>query len=207
MQARRNLILLTPDDSHSNYIQKYLDIDPCIRHLGWRRVYELLPPVEEGKCSVFWELVDQFRNHIQKTIFKQDIVGGILKISFGDKSEIYEGKYLEEIRTGKWTGWNTPRAYKSLDGKGRRLLLYDRHRGVTIEFEIGKIENSEEQDYPYKNAITGSPKFFNPPIPLEHIRTLESFQDFGKHGKDRNAFRNLTQEQYRLLVSSKWRMK
>ena len=111
--------------------------------------------------------------------------------------------YLDEMRAGKWTRWNTPRQYKNLDGTGRKLLLYDRTReGVTVEAEIERvIETFSEPDYPWTNEIVPrSMKFFDPPIPLKHIRSLEHFQDFGVHRKDRNAFRNLTREQYRLLV-------
>ncbi len=43
-------------------------------------------------------------------------------------------------------------------------------------------------------------KFFDPLIPLKRIRSLEGFQYFGVFKKDRSAFRNLTYEQYRLLV-------
>lgn len=96
-----------------------------------------------------------------------------------------------------------PRQYKSLDGTGRKLLLYDGTRKeLTVEAEIESVEHtSSKTDYPWTNKIVrGSMKFFNPPISLQRIRSLEHFQDFGVHRKDRGAFRNLTREQYRLLV-------
>jgi len=203
-QKRRYLVLLTPDDGRSSYIKRFLEIDPRVRHLEWRRAYDLLnQPAGLDANSVFSALAHQFRDHIQETIFEQDLAGGILKISFGDKSEVYAGTYLDKMKAGKWPRWNSPRQYKSLDGTGRKLLLYDRTRqGVTVEAEIGKVvETRSEPDYPWTNKIVpGSMRFFDPPIPLGHIRSLEYFQDFGVHRKDRNAFRNLTREQYRLLV-------
>lgn len=203
-QERQYLVLLTPDDSGSNYIKGFLEIDSRIRHLEWRRAFELLKPsAERDANTVFSALADQFRDHIRQTIFEQDLAGGILKISFGDKSEVYKDTYLDEMKAGKWLHWNTPRQYKSLDGTGRKLLLYDRtRRGVTVEAEIGKVvETHLEADYPWNNEIVPETiRFFDPPIPLDRLRSLEYFQDFGVHRKDRNAFRNLTREQYHLLV-------
>jgi len=203
-QTRRYLVLLTPDDSRSSYIRRFLTIDHRIRHLEWRRAYNLLesPAGRDADC-VFSALAHQFRAHIKERIFEQDLAGGILKISFGDKSEVYAGTYLDEMKAGKWPRWNSPRQYKSLDGTGRKLLLYDHTRkGLTVEAEIGSVvETRSEPEYPWTNKIVaGSMKFFHPPIPLQRIRSLVHFQDFGVHRKDRNAFRNLTREQYRLLV-------
>lgn len=200
--VRRYLILLTPDDGYSSYVKHFLAIDPRIRHLEWRCVYDLLEPsAERDEHSIFSELAKQFRDHVREKIFEQDLAGGILKISFGEKSGVCAETYLDEMRAGEWVRWNTPRQYKSLDGTGRKLMLYDRERqGITIEVEIGSvIKTHSEPDYPWTNEIVGM-KFFIPPIPLDRIRSLENFQDFGVHRKDRNAFRNLTREQYRLLV-------
>lgn len=204
-QTCRYLVLLTPDDSDSSYIRRFLAIDPRIRHLEWRQAYELLEsPDGRYADGVFSSLAQQFRDHIQETIFKQDLAGGILKISFGDQSGVYEDSYLSELKAFKWKTWNTPRQYKSLDGTGRKLLLYDGSRqGVTVEMEIGRVvETHSERDYPWSNEIVpGSIRFFDPAIPNERIRSLEYFQDFGVHRKDRNAFRNLTRAQYRLLMA------
>ncbi len=203
-QARRYLVLLTPDDSRSSYIKRFLAIDRRIRHLGWRHAYDRLESsVRRGPDDVFSALARQFRDHVKRTIFEQDFAGGILKVNFGDKSEVYEGTYINEMKAGKWLCWNTPRLYKRLDGTGRKLLLYDgRRKGVTVEAEIASVvENRSEPDYPWTNKfVRESIKVFDPPISLRHIRSLEHFQDFGVHRKDRNAFRNLTREQYRLLV-------
>ena len=201
-QARRYLVLLTPDDSGSRYVQQFLEIDPCIRHLAWRRVYDLLESLKEQDAdTVFSALVRQYLAHIKKTIFEQDLAGGILKISFGNKSEVYEDRYLDEMKSGGWPLWNSPRQYKSLDGTGRKLLLYDHTRqGITVEAEIAKVvETRSEPDYPWTNEIVKW-RVFDSPIPIERIRSLVNFHDFGVHKKDRSAFRNLTREQYRLLV-------
>ena len=203
-QKRRYLVLLTPDDSRSNYIRHFLGIDPPrVRHLEWRRLYDLLEaPAERDADGVFSAIAHQYRAHIQETIFEQDLAGGILKISFGDKSGVYADKYLDEMRAGNWPRWNTPRQYKSLDGTGRKLLLYDRTRqGLTVEAEIASVvETRYEPDYPWTNKfVPESMKFFDPPISLQSIRSLKHFEEFGVHKKDRNAFRNLTREQYRLL--------
>ena len=200
-QTCQYLVLLTPDDSNSRYINGFSKIDPRIRHLEWRRVYELLE-LSTGHDRVFSVLTRQFQAHIQETIFEQDRAGGILKVSFGDKSEVYSDSYLDEFR--EWPFWGTPREYKSLDGTGRKLLLYDPDRkGITLEAEIAKIvENPSDVDYPWRNEfVPGSIHIFDPPITLDTIRTMEGFRDFGVHRKDRCAFRNLTHSQYRLLVS------
>jgi hypothetical protein len=199
-QTRRYLVLLTPDDSRSSYIQGFRAIDHRIRHLEWRHAYDLLESPRDADI-VFSALAHQFRAHIQKTIFKQDLAGGILKISFGKKSGLDAKTYLGDMPN--WTRWDSPRQYKNLDGTGRKLLLYDHTRkGLTVEAEIGSVaKTNSEPDYPWTNELVpGTMKLFDPPIPLEHIRTLENFQDFGVPRKDRNAFRNLTRDQYRLLL-------
>lgn len=196
-QTRRYLVLLTPDDSRSSYIQGFCTIDHRIRHLEWRHAYDLLESPRDAD-NVFSALAHQFRAHIQKTIFKQDLAGGILKISFSKKSGLDAKTYLDNMRN--WKRWDSPRQYKNLDGTGRKLLLYDHTRkALTVEAEIESVaKTNSEPDYPWTNKfVPGTVKLFDPPIPLEHIRTLENFQDFGK---DRSAFRNLTRDQYRLLL-------
>jgi len=203
-QKHQYLVLLTPDDSGSSYVQRFLRIDRRVRHLEWRCVHDLLEPsAGRDTESVFSALAHQFRAHIHETIFEQDLAGGILKVNFGDKSGVFAEEYLKEMKAGEWRDWNTPRQYKSLDGTGRKLMLYDRTRkGLTVEAEIESVvETRSENGYPWTNTfVPGSMKFFEPPIPLQRIRSLDRFQDFGVHRKDRNAFRNLTREQYRQLV-------
>lgn len=201
----RRLLLLTPDDSGSKYIQQYLSIDnTLILHLSWKRLYDFLArSVADMPRCVFSELVRQFLELIRDMVFEQDIAGVVLKIHFGEKSEVYEDRYLAEMKSRMWNRWNTPREYKSLDGTGRKLLLYDRTRqGITAEVEIYKVERTDtEADYPWTNEFaSGTLRFFEPPIRLGCIRSLKGFEDFGVYRKDRSPFRNITHEQYRQLT-------
>ena len=65
------------------------------------------------------------------------------RIDFGDKSEIYEDTYLVTMTAGAWNRWNAPGEYKSLDATGRKLMLYDRNRGITAEVEIRKVNRTD----------------------------------------------------------------
>jgi hypothetical protein len=103
-QTRRYLVLLTPDDSRSSYIQGFRAIDHRIRHLEWRHAYDLLE--SPWDADIFSALAHQFQAHIQKTIFKQDLAGGILKISFGKKSGLDAKTYLGEMPN--WNRAGTP---------------------------------------------------------------------------------------------------
>lgn len=200
----RKLVLLTPDDSNSSYISKYQSLDADrIVHLGWKRVYVFLEHSVTSATPVFSELVRQFLRRIRDMVFEQDIAGVILKIYFGDNSGVYEDRYLAEMRSGVWSRWNTPREYKSLDGTGRKLLLYDRRRqGITAEVEIEKVRRTNaELDYPWTNLFAPSTlRFFEPPIPLSCIRRVAGFESFGVYRKDRSPYRNITHEQYRELT-------
>lgn len=201
----RRLVLLTPDDSNSRYIQQFCPRDTdFILHLGWKRVYGFLETcIKRGTPSVFSELVRQFLDQIHDTVFVQDKAGIILKVDFGDKSEVYDHKYLDDMKAGRWSQWNTPREYKSLDGTGRKLMLYDKTRqGITVAVEIQKVKRTNlEPDYPWTNVFApGTLRFFEPPIPLSRIRSVEDLGSFGVHRKDRSPYRNITQEQYRQLT-------
>ncbi|MEA3312169.1 MAG: hypothetical protein U9Q76_08130 [candidate division WOR-3 bacterium] len=196
----KRLVLLTPDDSNSMYIRKFVSIDPnLILHLEWKRVYKFLENSVK-KNKVFSELVRQFLLLIRDTIFKQDFAGIIQKIAFTNKSGVNPRTYLNELKTGEFsTRWNTPGPYKQLDGTGRKLMLYDgTQKGITVEVEIEKVEETgSEPDYPWTNEFAkGTLCFFVPPIPLSRIQSLEGF---GKFRKSR-AIRNITHEQYRKLT-------
>jgi hypothetical protein len=197
----RYLVLLTPDDSGSSYIGAHLDTDTGhIKHLEWRRVYEYLL-VYEHNCTntVLRSVIRQFLATIKDMIFEKDIVGIISKVSFGEHSEVYAHCYLDEMRAGKWTKWNTPRLYKNLDGTGRKLLLYDKERkAITVEVEVSKVEEThDEADYPFtKWFADGSIRVLEPPISAE---TIESMTGFEKFTHERAPYRNLTHEQYRSL--------
>ncbi len=200
----RRLVLLTPDESRSRYIQQFRSRDTdFILHLGWKRVYDfLLRSVANRAPCVFSELVRQFLERIRDMVFEQDIAGVIVKIHFGKKSEVYEDRYLADMKAGMWTRWDTPREYRNLDGTGRKLLLYDRTKqGITAEVEIEKVERTDtEPDYPWTNQFApGTLRFFEPPISLSCIRRLVGFESFGVHRKDRSPYRNITREQYQEL--------
>lgn len=130
---------------------------------------------------------------------KQDIVAVIVKIKFGKKSEVYRDEYLDEMSRGEWVEWNTPRKYKHLDGKGRKLILYDRTRkGLTLEVEIQNVKKTNRyKDYPWTNKfVAGTLKVYRKTISAEKIRLINGFENFGVHRKDRSPIRNLTREQY-----------
>jgi len=200
----KRLVLLTPDDSNSMYIRKFVEKDKnLILHLEWKRVYEFLENSVK-KNKVFSELVGQFRERIKSRVFEEDFAGIIQKIKFGEKTEVDEKTYLTEMKTGKFsTQWNTPRQYKQLDGTGRKLMLYDgTQKGITVEVEIEKVEETGSDPlYPWSNVYArGTLRVLKSPIPLERIQSVPGFKNFGVYRKDRNAYRNITHEQYRELT-------
>jgi hypothetical protein len=210
-ESLRRLVLLTPDDSKSQYVQRFLSLDrDFILHLGWKRVYDFLrDSVAKRRQCAFSELVNQFLVHIHEMVFKQDIAGIIAKINFGETSQVFEGSYLAEMKEGKkgiGIRWNTPREYKNLDGTGRKLLLYDRKKqGITAEVEIQSVKRTDvEPGFPWTNEYApGTLRFFEPPISLSRIRNLPGFANFGLHKKDRSPYRNITHEEYRQLAEEK----
>lgn len=203
-ESVKRLVLLTPDDSSSNYVSRFRQIDDqIIVHLEWKRIHKWL----EGHClqhqrGAFVELLRQFLATLKAEIFEADYMGIVLKVDFGDKSEVYDDAYLDELRNGVWRKWNTPREYKQLDGTGRKLLLYDRTRkAITAEVVIREVKKTfSEANYPWTNFFEPNTLVvYQEPIPVEHVRTLPGFENFGVYRKDRSAYRNLTHEQYRLL--------
>ena len=203
-EPKRRLVLLTPDDSRSQYIERFRSRDPgCILHLSWKRVYDFLQDsVENRKRSVFTELVGQFLDRIRDMVFEQDIAGVIVKIDFSDRSGVDADKYLKEMKEGKWKQWNTPRAYKNLNGTGRKLLLYDRTKqGITVEVEIKKVGSDDtDPDYPSINEFAENTlRTFDDAIPIGIIHGLKGFENFGVHRKDRSPYRNITLEQYQKM--------
>jgi hypothetical protein len=200
-EKNKRLVLLTPDDSKSAYVEQFISIDPAtIVHLEWRKVYDFLNK-SKANCSdsVFSELVGEFLAHIHERIFEQDFAGVIAKVQFGEKSQVYHDKYLKQMEDGTWNKWNTPGQIKNLDGTGRRLMLYDKQRGgITVEVEIAKVRKTHsEPDYPWTNFFAGKPHVFREPIPLDRITSLgDRFKSFGTN---RSAYQNVTQEEYRRL--------
>jgi hypothetical protein len=193
----KRLILLTPDDRESKYVKKFLGLEPgTIIHLQWRRVYDYLDESIAGRSDVFSAVVQQFLDHARENIFKMDIAGIIMKVSFGKKSGVSADHYLTEMTSGEWTHWNTPSKCQSLDGTGRKLLLYDKTReAITVEAEIEKvIKAGNEVGYPWTNYFApGKVVVFPQPIPLARINAIQGFANFRK---ERAPYRNLTHEQY-----------
>lgn len=201
----KRLVLLTPDDSSSRYIKEFLALDATrLLHLGWKRVYDSLSDsIKDRSRSPFTELVRQFLEQIQVMVFEQDLAGIILKIHFGAGSGVHADEYLKELKAGEWDRWKTPKECKSLDGTGRKLLLYEKRRGITAEVEIRKVKRIKwARAYPWANIFApGTLRVFEKPIRLSRIRNMAGFGDFGKHRKDRTAYRNITHEQYRQLTT------
>ncbi len=169
-----------------------------------------------GGYSYFMPLFQLIKNHSAKdnvplnlndseVCKNQDIIAVIVKIDFGDKSEVYPDKYIDEMKRGEWTKWNTPRKYKYLEGKGKKLILYDRElKALTVEVEIQEVNNTnDELEYPWCNKFAlGTLKVYQKPIPIENLRSINGFENFSVYRKDRSSHRNLTQEQYAKLIGS-----
>lgn len=193
------VVLLTPDDSRSSYVRGYLDLDATrVKHLEWKRVYEYLSHYQ-CKTRVLRAVIMHYLSTIKDMIFEQDIVGIISKISFGEHSGVYADRYLDEMRVGEWTKWNTPKKYKNLDGTGRKLLLYDKERkAITVEVEIVRVEEAnDEQGYPFTNWFAmNTLKVLRSPISAEVVESVRGFENFTH---ERAPYRNITHEQYRLL--------
>lgn len=203
-EKTKGLILLTPDAPGSEYINQYKTIDSTmIYHLNWKQVYDhLYKCIDKKHESLFTKIISQYLSVIRKTIFDENIVAVIVKIKFGDESSVYEDKYLDEMNRGEWPQWNTPRCYPNLDGKGRKLILYDRTRqALTVEVEIKKVEKTEEEkEYPWSNKFAPKTlRIYKTPISVEKLRKIKGFENFGVHRKDRSPFRNLRHEQYEKL--------
>ncbi len=221
-QALKVLILLTPDDSSSGYINGFLSSkriesfrsnhkDHKVIHLEWKNVYHhLKQSVANSTASVFTRLISQFLEQIHERIFQQDFAGIIQKIAFGDESAVYaktnekHDGYLDEMKRGEWDRWNTPRKYEKLDGKGRKLLLYDPVRKeITVEVEIAKVEEEKQRGkYHCRNSfVPGTlkicPEF--PPIPLRRIIEIPGFENFTR---GMAAAWNVTREEYRQLIGA-----
>lgn len=203
-QPVKNLILLTPDDSQSSYVKQFIRIDPRIIHLEWKKVYSFLAQFVEKKENLFQRIISQYLEVIHYRIFIQDIVAVIVKIDFGNRSGVNESEYLGEMKRGELDNWHTPRKYKHLDGSGRKLILYDRTRqALTVEVEIEEVKKTKRAGhYPWSNKfVADTLTVYNKPISVENIRKIEGLENFGVHRKDRNAYRNITYEQYRALFS------
>ena len=149
-------------------------------------------------------LVREFVERIRDTVFHVIRRRGNRHNPTGERSEVYKDKNTwPKMKAGMWTQWNTPREYRSLDGTGRKLFLYDKTRGITVEVEIEKVKRTDVyRGYPWFNLLwPGVLYFFEPPIPLSHILSVAGFESFGFHKKDRSPYRNITHAQYRQLTA------
>jgi hypothetical protein len=132
---------------------------------------------------------------------KDEIAAVIVKIHFGKESGVYPGSYLEELPDER--AWNTPRKYKHLNGRGKRLLLYDgKRKSVTAEVEIGRVRKLKAATkYRWRNEfVRNSVRIFRPPIPVASLRKIDGFEEFGVYRKDRTPYRNVSQKQYAALM-------
>src|SRR5208337_3506531 len=86
----RRLVLLTPDDEQSSYIDHFKSINrSLLLHLPWKKVYEFYRNrADRENDLVFKEILSQFLRRIEGKIFRQDMAGVIAKISFGQTSQV-----------------------------------------------------------------------------------------------------------------------
>jgi hypothetical protein len=132
----------------------------------------------------------------------RDLAGVIQKVVFNEHTGVNQSTYLQDLRNSEPDdrGWGTPSRYKALAGRGGKLLLYEKGKGITAELEIKRVIDSQDEDFPYRNIYEEKPKVFRTPISLEQIRSLSGFENFGKYPKDHNPFRNITRQQYVQLM-------
>ena len=195
--------MLTPDSIGSHYINQFLKMAPNqITHINWNSAIQFLKEYKT-KGPLFSELVKEYVEEVKEEIFEQDISSVIVKISFGDNSGVYPKDYLEEFKNGEWDNWHTPKKYNELDGKGKKLILYDKNWGLVLEVEIekvGKIPNRKA--YPWSNKfVKDSLKIYKKPIPLKIIKGIPDIDNkFSNFDKCSTSHWNLTREQYEWLT-------
>jgi len=209
----KRLVLLTPDDGNSEYIRQILSWHnrpkvrrrPKVLHLEWRKVYDYLGrSVRCGAPTTFSSLVRQFLDEIHDSIFEHDFVGIIQKVAFGDWADLHPETFIEDLESGargKWRCWDTPQKYEKLDGKDRKLLLYDsKRKAIVAEAEIRKVKKTNHsRDFPWSNFIApGKLRVYGKSkrIPLEHILTVPGYENFVRSW---SGHWNVTHEQYRRL--------
>ena len=202
-ESLKKVVLLTPDDSKSQYVARHLAISAgSLVHVSWRRVYDYLESQVHNETNlVLVQLIKQYLSRIRLAVFQQDYAGIILKLQFGKESGLSQETYIDDIRAGRWTYFNTRTRYEKLDGTSRKLLFYDGTRqGITAEVEIRKVIHYEDmQDYCWVNEFApGTLRVFKTAIPVEHILAVSGLEKFRK---GQNACRLITQTQYRGLVS------
>ena len=141
------------------------------------------------------------------------MIGSLNKTSWNNSDDIIWRKSWAFPRKRIWDvlasdkaigiQWNTPREYEALDGKGRKLLLYDRKQhAVTAEVEIQKVEKTNQRsNFSWTNFYaSGTKRFFDPPIPLDFSHSIPDLKTLGM---GRGSHRNITYEQYRTLTAGR----
>ncbi len=202
-QKNKRLILLTPDSANSHYIKHFINIAPRkIVHVTWNSIIQLLQK-SQSKDIVFSDLVCDYIDEI-KNIFEQDKSAVIVKINF-DKSGVDPDDYLREFKNGEWGDWHTPKKYNELDGKGKKLILYDNSKGLVSEAEIEKVGRDPERranDYPWSNKfVKKTLKIYSKPIPLSTIKEIpDKNKKFSNFDRCSTSHWNLTREQYEWLT-------
>lgn len=202
-QKNKKLILITPDAPDSSYISKFVKIDQKrVIHIQWKSIIDYFSHYETSNetCNL---IIKDLYNEIKEIIFEQDIAAVIVKIKFGNKSRVYEDDYIKEFRNGEWDDWHTPKKYHELDGKGKKLILYDKNRGLVLEVEIQKVKKiSNRRTYPWSNKfVKTSLKLYSKPIPLNIIKRIpDEYNKFSNFNKCSTSHWNLTREQYEWLT-------
>lgn len=203
-QKNKKLILLTPDSIGSHYINQFLKIAPNqITHINWNSAIQFLKEYKI-KDSLFSELIKEYIEEVKEEIFEQDISSVIVKISFGDNSGVYPEYYLEEFKNGEWDNWHTPKRYNELDGKGKKLILYDKNLGLVLEVEIEKVGRiANRKAYPWSNKfVKDSLKIYKKPVTLQIIKRIPDIDNkFRNFDRCSTSHWNLTREQYQWLTS------
>ena len=205
-QKNKRLVCITPDSANSHYIEQFTKISPSkLVHITWNSIIQLLQKNQSNNI-VFSDLVNDYIDEIKEDIFEQDISAVIVKISFGDKSEVYPDDYLDEFKGDEWTDWHTPKKYNELDGKGKKLILYDKYKGLVLEVEIEKVRRDPKRKsnnlYPWSNKfVKNSLRTYSKPIPLSVIKKIPDKNDkFSNFDKCSTSHWNLTREQYQWLM-------
>ncbi|GAB7025749.1 HNH endonuclease [Geotalea toluenoxydans] len=130
-------------------------------------------------------------------------IGIIMKLSFGEKSDLYPETYLQHLLNLEKTdeSWNLPRNPKALTNGGKKILIYDPERkGITAEFVVEKIiKTDREKDFPWSCYIQPySLKIFDPHIGVDLIEGIEGLENLASA---RQAYRNVSEIQYAQLQS------
>jgi hypothetical protein len=196
-EETRVLVLLTPDESNSAYIQKdfvekFSGRNHHVRHLGWPRVRDFLEQFAEGRPSVYSELVKQYLLEIRSKIFDQDYAGVIQKMAFTPETGLTEENWFKYARGGHW---DTEKKYNQLDSPGRLLLLYHHSQGIVARAEVQDIRPVQKV-FGFRNIfVPGTLKHVKPVIPRARIEEV-----IGKDLGSRSPYFNVTRQQYQQLI-------